>query len=218
MGFHLPHNFQTFAVTFPPRRLLRAAILSASLQPIAVSAQSDTVSQSVAPPAVTSGFGGPTRKLQLMAITAVGAATFNQTLGSPTGWSRTWGGYGRRLGDQIGFAAIEEGVRLSLGATVGWAPDTLPCLGRSTLRVRALVPRLGCAIRETAVLRNAQGRARPNFPLGVGALAAASASTIWRPDASTPAKALSLVATRVVVVLGATMMSHLVADWQNDRR
>jgi hypothetical protein len=68
------------------------------------------------------------------------------------------------------------------------------------------------------VLRNTEGRARPNFPLGVGALAASAASTAWRPDASTPSKAASSVAIRVAVVFGATVVSHLITDWRNDRR
>lgn len=199
--------------------MLVAAVVIAALQPVSATAQADTLGiQPVAPSIGASDGSVQARKIQLMAIAALGAATFNQTLGSPKGWSRTWGGYGRRLGDQVGFAAVEEGVRLALVAGVRWVPDTLPCGGRSSIRVSAFVPRLGCAIRETVVLRNREGRARPNFPLGVGALAAASASTLWRPDASTPSKALSLVAIRVGVVLGATMVSHLITDWRTDSR
>lgn len=157
------------------------------------------------------------RRLPAMGIAAVSAATMTQALGVPTGWPRTWGGFGRRFGDQAGFAVIEEGVRLSLGATVNWVPDARPCGGRATVQLRAVLPRLGCAVRETVLLRTPEGRPRPNFPLGVGAVSAAAASTIWRPDADTRAHAISLAATRVAIVLGATVVSHLISDWRRDR-
>ena len=115
--------------------------------------------------------GSATHRLPVMALAAVSAATFNQALGSPKGWSRTWGGYGRRLGDQVGFAAIEEGVRLSLGSSpVKWVPDTLPCRGRTRVHLDYMLPAsvARSARGATAVLRNAKGRARPNFPLRRG--------------------------------------------------
>ncbi len=161
-------------------------------------------------------------RLPVMAIAAVSAATMTQALGAPTGWPRTWGGFGRRVGDQAGFTVIEEGTRLALGATVNWVPDALPCGGRVTasgaLQLRAVLPRLGCAVRETVLLRTPEGRPRPNFPLGVGVVGAAAASTLWRPDADTPAHALSLAATRTAIVFGATVISHLISDWQRDRK
>lgn len=159
-----------------------------------------------------------TRRLPVMAIAAVSAATMTQAFGAPTGWPRTWGGFGRRVGDQAGFTVIEEGVRLSLGATVNWVPDAEPCRGRASMRFRAVLPRLGCAVRETVLLRTPEGKPRPNFPLGAGALSASAASTIWRPDADTPAHALSLAATRTAIVLGATVVSHLISDWRQDHK
>lgn len=204
------------------RMVVLAALGAATVGVTSVAAQSDTltaVSPAVAVPAAKHSY---LSNVPIMALGAVSAATFNQGLGSPKGWSQTWGGYGRRLGDQVGFAIVEEGVRLSLDATVAWVPDTLPCRGRiaagRAVRLGALVPRLGCAVRETVLLRNQLGEARPNFPLGVGVFAASAASTIWRPDASTSSKALTLAATRVAVVFGATVLSHLVTDWRNDRR
>ena len=157
-----------------------------------------------------------------MAIAAVSAATMTQALGAPTAWRRTWGGFGRRVGDQAGFTVIEEGTRLALVATVNWVPDTVPCRGRVTesgaLRLRAVLPRLGCAVRETVLLRTPSGRPRPNFPLAVGVVGAAAASTLWRPDADTPAHAVSLAATRTAIVFGATVISHLSSDWRQDRK
>jgi len=162
------------------------------------------------------------RRLPVMAIAAVSAATMTQALGAPTAWRRTWGGFGRRVGDQAGFTVIEEGTRLALVATVNWVPDTVPCRGRVTesgaLRLRAVLPRLGCAVRETVLLRTPSGRPRPNFPLAVGVVGAAAASTLWRPDADTPAHAVSLAATRTAIVFGATVISHLSSDWRQDRK
>jgi len=162
------------------------------------------------------------RRLPVMAIAAVSSATMTQALGAPAGWSRTWGGFGRRLGDQAGFTVIEEGTRLALVATVNWVPDTLPCrgriAGRGAVRLRAVLPRLGCAVRETVLLRTPEGRPRPNFPLAVGAISAAAASTLWRPDADTPSHAVSLAATRTAIVIGATVISHLIGDWRQDRK
>jgi hypothetical protein len=154
-----------------------------------------------------------------MALAAVGVAGMQLALGEPKGWSRTWGGYARRVGDQAGFIAIEETVRLSLGATVDWTPDTQPCGGRaSKAKWRALLPRVGCAMRETALLRTSDAHARPNFPLVLGAVTASAVSTTWRPDASTPSKAVSLALTRTAIVLGSTVVSHLISDWRSDRQ
>jgi hypothetical protein len=159
------------------------------------------------------------RRVPGMAIGAVAAAAMTQALGAPEQWHRTWGGYARRLGDQAGFIAIEETVRLSLGATVNWVPDTQPCGGRaSKAKWRALMPRIGCAVRETALLRTPEGRGRPNFPLFAGVVGASSASTIWRPDADTPAHAVSLALTRTAVAMTATVLSHLITDWRKDSR
>lgn len=209
------------------QRLCAAALVAAT--PVAsVSAQTDTVAAMTPQPApsmsprMANMEASFVRRLPVMAIAAVSAATMTQALGSPTSWPRTWGGFGRRVGDQAGFAVIEEGTRLALGATVSWVPDTLPCGGRGTsrraVRLRAVLPRLGCAVRETVLLRTPEGRPRPNFPLGVGVIGAAAASTLWRPEADTPAHALSLAATRTAIVFGATVISHLISDWKQDRK
>lgn len=162
---------------------------------------------------------GTLARIPGMAIAAVSVAGMTQAFGVPKGWPQTWGGYARRVGDQAGFIAIEETVRLSLGATVNWVPDTGPCSGRANpAKWRAFVPRLGCAVRETVLLRTPEGRARPNFPLVLGAVSASAASTQWRPDTRTPATALSVAATRTAFVLGGMVISHLIGDWRDDRR
>lgn len=204
---------------------LCGVVLVAFIPDAVVQAQTDTSIAATPVPVVAAPQGVARmeasfiRRFPLMGIAAISAATTTQALGSPKAWPRTWSGYGKRLGDQAAFATIEEGTRLSLLATVNWVPDTLPCGGRaSAMRLRSFVPRLGCAVRETVLLRTPEGRARPNFPFVVGAVTAAAASTLWRPEADTPAHAASLAATRVAVVLGATVVSHLISDWRQDRK
>lgn len=154
-----------------------------------------------------------------LALAAVSAATSLHIIGAPKAWDRRWDGFGRRVADQAGFIVIEETTRLSLERLVRWGPDDLPCAGRTSPdRWRSLAPRLGCAVRETFVLRTPAGRPRPNVPLLAGAGTAAAASTLWRPDAATASQAVSLAITRTAVTLGATVVAHLVADWRKDGR
>lgn len=154
-----------------------------------------------------------------LAVAAVSAATSTHVIGTPKAWDRRWGGYGRRVADQAGFITVEETTRLSLERLTGWGPDERPCHGRaSPARWRSLVPRLGCAVRESFVLRTPAGRPRPNLPLLAGAGTAAAASTLWRPDAQTTSQAVSLAITRTAVTLGATVVAHLIADWRKDGR
>ncbi len=199
-----------------------AAGVAVFLAATTAAAQSDTVRAAQHWPKSDGARTSHLPNVPLLALAAISAASFNQAIGAPKGWTRTWGGYGRRVGDQVGFAVVEETVRLGLGATVSWVPDTMPCQGRTgagpALRLSSVAPRLGCAVRESVVLRNQHGVARPNFPLGVGTLAASAASALWRPDAGTPSKALTLIATRVAVVFGATVASRFITDWRDDRR
>ena len=223
---HFPHR-QT-SVTHPFLHRVCVAALATASPWASGSAQTDTLATATpqmaasASPRMERMEASFARRLPALAIAAISSATMTQALGTPTRWPRTWGGFGRRVGDQAGFTAIEESVRLTLGATVNWMPDTLPCRGRltarGTVRLRAVLPRLGCAARETVLLRTPEGRPRPNFPLAVGVVGAAAASTLWRPDADTPAHAVTLAVTRTAIVFSATVISHLISDWRQDRK
>ena len=223
---HFPRRLTPVTLSFIQRLCLVTLVTAApwatsGAQPDTLPVETLTMSASVAPrrARMEASF---VRRLPVMALAAVSSATMTQAFGAPSGWPRTWGGFGRRLGDQAGFTVIEEGTRLALVATVNWVPDTLPCSGRMTasgaIRLRAVLPRLGCAVRETVLLRTPEGRPRPNFPLAMGAIGAAAASTMWRPDADTPSQAVSLAVTRSAIVVGATVMSHLFSDWRQDRK
>jgi len=160
----------------------------------------------------------------LLAAGVVAAATGNQVIASPTGWAQTWRGYGYRLGDQIAFAVVEESVRALVGTTVDWVPDTVPCgpsaqrdTGMVTRDGPGFVRRVGCAVRQTALMRTPAGAGRPNLPFAAGVVLASVASVAWRPEGKDPVKARALVATRIGVVFGASAGTQLVTTWWQDR-
>jgi hypothetical protein len=156
----------------------------------------------------------------LVAAGALAAATGNQIIASPKGWPRTWRGYASRVGDQVAFAVVEEGVRLAVDATVDWEPDTLPCVPSRDAASRlepGLLRRAGCAVRQTAVMRTPAGAARPNLPVATGVVLASVASVSWRPEGKDPVKARALVATRIAVVFGASAATKMVTTWWRDR-
>jgi hypothetical protein len=149
-------------------------------------------------------------------VGSVAAATWNQVIGMPEAWPRTWHGYGYRLGDQAGFAVAEETLRAGLGALVPWraAPD--PCV--RARRGHGFGDRLtsasGCALRSTFVARNPAGRARPNVPL-LGAVVGASAiSLAWRPERASASKGQLFVVSRVGVVLAGTVANRAWTAWR----
>jgi hypothetical protein len=221
LAINARHSTQCRRMPFSSRCLLATTTLLATCVVAPLQAQVDSAARPTVPPTSATTVIMPTptaiERIPGMAVAAVAVAALTQASGTPKGWARTWGGYARRVGDQAGFIAIEETVRLSLGATVRWTPDTQPCSGRARAeKWRALLPRLGCAVRETVLLRTPDGHARPNFPLVFGAASAAAISTTWRPDADTPAHAVSVALTRTAFVLTGNVISHLISDWRKD--
>ncbi|HYW32326.1 MAG TPA: hypothetical protein VE869_12515 [Gemmatimonas sp.] len=151
-----------------------------------------------------------TSHLAALGVGMVGAATGGQIIGSPTKWSRTWGGYGKRLGDQLGFTAVEEGVQFVVGRSLPWKDDRSPC-GSGIRRA------IGCGITKTFTLRTVDGRARPDLPFIAGVLAGTSASLIWRPEAARAPKARGFFATRVGIVMGGAAAKRAYAEWKASR-
>ncbi len=220
------------------RNLVSAATVATTVTvtvfPTAAAAQTDSVSAPAASPTATAIATAlpapetpvfttivrtsPLANLPRMIIGSMTAAGITQALGAPMGWSRTWGGYARRVGDQAGFIAIEETVRLSLGTTVDWVPNVQPCAGRaSSAKWHHLLPRLGCAAREAVLLRTPEGRPRPNFPLVIGLASASAASATWRPDTRGASDGILFAVSRTAFALGGTVISHLISDWRADR-
>jgi hypothetical protein len=205
-------------------RLTVATLVSVGALPTAAAGQADSIPTREQGSASADARGtalAPSAAARVtgMAIGALTVAGVTQTFGTPEGWSRTWGGYARRVGDQAGFLAIEESVRLSLGRTMHWQPDLQPCGARERAAKWAhLLPRLGCAAKETMLLRTPERRARPNFPVLVGVAAAATASTTWRPDTRRASDAISFAASRTAFALGGMVISRLISDWRSDGR
>jgi hypothetical protein len=154
----------------------------------------------------------------IIAAGALSAATFNQGVGLPDKWPRTWRGYGYRLGDQAGFAVAEESLRAAIGVVVPWRSDFTPCpkarAGHAFgTRVRSAT---GCAVRSTFVARTPRGDARANVPL-LGAIVGASAvSLAWRPEREDATKAQVFVASRIGIVLGGTVANRAWEAWRGN--
>lgn len=151
-----------------------------------------------------------TVRYRALALGMVSAASWTQAMGVPEGWDRTWQGYGNRLGDQLGFGASEELLRLGLEQATHWTSITAPCDGaRAGRRFSA---RLGaataCGLSSTFVAQNRAGARRPNLPL-LGAIVAASAvSLTWRPERKSASKGQVFMLTRVGIVTGATVLNR----------
>lgn len=155
-------------------------------------------------------------RLALLGTGAVSAATWTQAIGMPDAWPRTWRGYGNRLGDQVGFTATEEVLRVGLVRATGWQSGPSDCPG--ALAGRAAWPRLRasvrCGVRGTFVAQNRMGAKRPNVPL-LGAVAAATAvSLAWRPERKDAHKGQVFLLTRVGISLGASAIVRSVEAWR----
>lgn len=165
---------------------------------------------------------GPTLidRYGMIGLGVLAASVGNQVIASPAGWPRTVGGYGSRLGDQVGFAVVEESVRAGLQASLGWKTDHVPCAWQrsDTPATAGLRARIACAARQTATLRTTTGAARPNLPFLAGVVTGAAASATWRPERSDPVKARAMVATRIGIVLGSSVAKRVVTTWWDDRR
>jgi hypothetical protein len=149
-------------------------------------------------------------RYRALALGMVSAASWTQAMGVPEGWDRTWQGYGNRLGDQLGFGASEELLRLGLEQVTHWKSVTAPCEGARA--GRPFSARLGaatsCSLASTFLAHNRAGERRPNLPL-LGAIVAASAiSLTWRPERKSASKGQVFMLTRVGIVTGATVLTR----------
>lgn len=189
-------------------RVRRAlAIAGLCLMPQVMSAQA---------PADSAHTASDARRLALLAVGSVSAATWAQVIGMPDTWPRTWHGYGNRLGDQLGFAATEEVLRLGLEAAVPWRSAPRACPGARP--GRGTWARLGaaarCGVAGSFVAHNRAGERRPNLPL-LGAIVAASAVSLsWRPERTDAQKGQLFLLTRVGISMGASSVNRAVGAWR----
>jgi hypothetical protein len=140
-------------------------------------------------------------------------------VGSPEAWERTWGGYGNRLGDQVGFLLVEESVRRVLTSVLAPTAPRTSCWRADRSAARNLTTGAGCALASTVVARPLHGDGwRFNAPVTVSLLAATGASLAWRPERADAAKARSFLLTRTVIVFGSMAAARLFEDWRNAAR
>jgi len=157
----------------------------------------------------------PTRKeWRLMAVMPIFGAAGAQLLGSPSAWERTWAGYGYRLGDQVGFLIVEEGLKRGLRAAIGPAAPARSCWRDDRAWLAALAQGTGCAIASTFVERSPGGGHRLNVPTVVSVLGATGVSLAWRPERTNAAKAQSFLLVRTGIVFGGLSASRLFDDWR----
>jgi hypothetical protein len=186
----------TFPLVLPP-----AGVAS---QPAGRTAVADGASTSVA------------SRYTAMAVGMVAASTWNQVVGMPEAWPRTWRGYGYRMSDQVGFAVIEESLKAGIGRVVPWRRFDPPCEGAR--RGSAFVARsrraMTCGVQGTLLAVNANGQRRPNVPL-LGAIAGASAASLaWRPERASAGKGQLFVASRIGIVLAGTVANRAWESWR----
>lgn len=187
--------------------LLSACVGAASLWGGALAGQAPT--DSLAEPSEA-------RRVAMLALGTVSAASWTQVIGMPEAWPRTWQGYGNRLGDQVGFAATEEVLRLGLEAAVPWHSAPRPCPGARP--GRGTWQRLGaatkCGLAGTFVAYARDGERRPNVPL-LGAIVMASAVSLsWRPERTDAHKGQVFLLTRVGISMGASSATRALVAWR----
>lgn len=214
----------------PCRGLAALACLSAGGAPRSAVAQGAVVPGAVAPGVAVSGVAGSSvsaspapadsagsaGRYAIIAAASVAAATWNQAVGLPDAWPRTWRGYGARLGDQAGFAVVEESLRAGIGVLVPWHGGRSPC--QQARRGHPLGGRVAaatrCAVHDSFVAQNAVGEARPNVPL-LGAVVGASAiSLAWRPERADARSGQLFVATRIGIVLAGAVAKGMWEAWR----
>jgi hypothetical protein len=189
--------------------------MSAGAGPRAALAQGP-VAPGVGVPAAPADSTGLAGQYAIIAAGSVAAATWNQAIGLPDAWPRTWRGYGARLGDQAGFAVAEESLRAGLGVLVPWRVVRSPCESarRGHPLGRRVVAATRCAVHDRFVAQNAAGEARPNVPF-LGAVAGASVMSLaWRPERADARSGQTFVATRIGIVLAGAVAKGMWQAWR----
>lgn len=195
---------------FSPRARRRATLLFAMLSATRLEAQADSAKTDDERQAET------VKPSPMQFVTPFLSAGWSQTLGTPIAWKRTWGGYGSRVGDQLGFLAVRTSVRHLVDRAVPWVDDRSPCITQPASLVRETVSRAGCAIARTATLRTTRGDRRPNLPFLAGAAVGTVASLSWRPERQSAVSSRAFVLQRFATSFGATALVRMVTDWRAD--
>ena len=168
--------------------------------------------------AVADSTSNEAKRSPMMFVTPFLSAGWSQTLGTPNAWKRTWGGYGARVGDQLGFLAVRTSVRHLVDRAVPWVDDRSPCITRPVSLARETISRAGCAIARTSTLRSTAGDLRPNLPFLAGALVGTVTSLSWRPERQSAVTSRAFVLQRFATTYGATSLVRMVGEWRADNK
>ncbi|MFO0094587.1 MAG: hypothetical protein ACK54K_09805 [Gemmatimonadaceae bacterium] len=199
--------------------MAQGAVAPGAVAPGAVApgvAVAGVASSGVAAPPLPADSAGLAGRYAIIAAGSVAAATWNQAVGLPDAWPRTWRGYGARLGDQAGFAVAEEALRAGIGVLVPWHGGRSPCpqARRGHPLGRRVAAATRCAVHDRLVAQNAAGEARPNVPF-LGAVAGASAiSLAWRPERADARQGQLFVASRIGIVLAGAVAKGMWEAWR----
>lgn len=108
-------------------------------------------------------------------IAAAGAASGGQIGNDPKEWTRSWEGYGKRVGTTFALFTIDTGVHEAGDAMLGLDPRYFRCRCRGGMR------RTWNAVEMSFLAYNRQGHKRFDFPQLVGAYGSGMIVTTWYP-------------------------------------
>lgn len=113
-------------------------------------------------------------------IAAAGAASGGQIGNDPKEWTRSWEGYGKRVGTTFALFTIDTGVHEAGDAMLGLDPRYFRC------RCRGGLQRTWNAVEMSFLAYDSKGRKRFDLPQLAGAYGSAMLVTTWYPKRYDP--------------------------------
>jgi hypothetical protein len=113
-------------------------------------------------------------------IAAAGAASGGQIGNDPKEWTRSWEGYGKRVGTTFAMFTIDTGVHEAGDAALGLDPRYFRCRCRGGLR------RSWNAVEMSFLAYDGKGRKRFDLPQLSGAYGSGMIVTTWYPQRYDP--------------------------------
>jgi hypothetical protein len=108
-------------------------------------------------------------------IAAAGAASGGQIGNDPKEWTRSWEGYGKRVGTTLALFTIDTGVHEAGDAMLGLDPRYFRC------RCRGGLQRTWNAVEMSFLAYDGKGRKRFDLPRLAGAYGSGMIVTTWYP-------------------------------------
>jgi hypothetical protein len=115
-------------------------------------------------------------------IAAAGAASGGQIGNDPKEWTRSWEGYGRRVGTTFALFTIDTGVHEAGDAMLGLDPRYF----RFRCRCRGGLKRTWNAVEMSFLAYDSKGRKRLDLPQLAGAYGSGMIVTTWYPKGYDP--------------------------------